>query len=96
MTSGVTWTQIYNSYLKAGTVGNCNSGFTCHAQMNSPTGAFSYLQGQGYMNGSPPRLVSSGSCLKWYGGNMPLGGGGSIAQAKTDMDAWAAAGAKNN
>jgi len=87
--------MIYNAYLKSGTVGNCGSTF-CHAQAGTPKGAYSYLQA--YMSGSPPRLVKQGqSCLSWYGGNMPIGGGGANnTQAVTDMNAWAAAGAQNN
>jgi hypothetical protein len=48
--------------------------------------------------GNPPQLTRSGSCLTWYGGNMPPGGPGAskMAQAVTDMNAWAAAGAQNN
>jgi len=89
--------MIYTSYMKSGTAGNCGSTF-CHPQAGSASGAFSYLQSQGYMSGSPPRLVKQGqSCLSWYGGNMPIGGGGgNNTQAVTDMNAWAAAGAMNN
>jgi hypothetical protein len=92
-TTAPTWTQIYDSYLKAGTVGNCGN-FGCHAQASSAPGAFSFLQS--YMSGSPPRLVSRGSPLTWYGGNMPAGGPRTDAQATMDMNAWAAAGAMNN
>jgi hypothetical protein len=94
MTTAPTWTEIYNLYLKSGTIGNCNGGFSCHATISSAPNAYSFLQA--YMGGSPPRLVSRGSVLSWYGGNMPIGGPQSNAQATTDMNAWAAAGAKNN
>lgn len=64
--------------------------------MGSPTQAFSYLQSKGYVGSAHPSLTSaSQSCLSWYGGNMPPFGG-SNAQAVTDMNAWAAAGALNN
>jgi hypothetical protein len=57
---------------------------------------YSFLQGQRQMSGSPPTLTSStGSCLSWYGGNMPPGFVQS-AQAVSQMNAWAAAGAMNN
>lgn len=95
MGAAPTWTQIYNAYMATGTIGNCASGFTCHAStMGSPTAAYSFLGS--YMSGSPPRLVSRGSVLSWYGGNMPIGGPRSNAQATMDMNAWAAAGAKDN
>ncbi len=64
--------------------------------MSTASKAYSYLQGYGYINGTSSSLVQQGSsCLSWYGGNMPPGGG-SDAQAVTDMNAWAAAGAQNN
>jgi len=74
--------------------GNCTS---CHGQMSSASGAYSWLKGKGYVGSSSPRLVSSSSsCLSWLGGNMPPGGPGSEPQAVTDMNAWAAAGGLNN
>jgi hypothetical protein len=63
--------------------------------MATASSAYSWLAGQGYM-GSPPPLTGTRSCLTWYGGNMPVGGARTNAQAVTDMNAWAAAGAKNN
>jgi hypothetical protein len=65
--------------------------------MGSAKTAYSYLKGQGYINGTGSALVKNGqSCLSWYaGGNMPPGGGAD-AQAVTDMNAWAAAGALDN
>ncbi len=64
--------------------------------MSSASGAYSYLSGQGYISGTGSILVKTGSCLSWYGGNMPPGGSRSNAMAVSDMNAWAAAGAKNN
>jgi hypothetical protein len=62
--------------------------------MGTSAKAYSYLSS--YINGTSSRLVSpSQSCLTWFGGNMPPGGG-SDAQAVTDLDAWVAAGALNN
>ena len=91
---GVTWTSIYNAYMKSGTKGKCNS---CHSQGSSATKLYSWLQGRGYISGTSSSLVSSSSsCLSWYGGNMPPSGPSSYSQAVTDMNSWAAAGAPNN
>jgi hypothetical protein len=88
-----TWTAIYDAYLAAPTQGRCAS---CHAQMSSASGAYDWLSSQGYMAGSSPALTETGaSCLSWYGGNMPPGAS-SDAQAVAAMNAWAAAGAKND
>ena len=64
--------------------------------MNSASGSYSWLSSQGYIRGTGSVLVGAGSCLTWYGGNMPPGGPRSNAQATSDMNAWAAAGAMNN
>jgi hypothetical protein len=94
----MTWSCIHKTYLVAGTVGNCSQG-GCHSQMGTPSSAYSWLKGQGYI-GTPPSLTGAGSCLIWYGtgflANMPPGGSKSNPKAKADMDAWAAAGAQNN
>ena len=91
--SAPTWSQIDADYLARGTVGNCPS---CHSQMSSATGAYSWLKSQNYINGTGSSLVSTFlSCLSWYGGNMPPGGR-SDATAVTAMNAWAAAGALDN
>jgi hypothetical protein len=66
--------------------------------MGSATSAYSYLSNQGYISGTSSALVDpSQSCLTWVssGGNMPPGGG-SNAQAVTDLNAWVAAGAQDN
>jgi hypothetical protein len=88
-----TWSMIFSAYLSNQSVGGCPR---CHSQMNSASGAYSWLSGQRYINGTGSLLAASGSCLSWYGGNMPPGGTRSDAQAVSDLDAWAAAGAKNN
>jgi hypothetical protein len=85
--------MIFSGYLSNSAVGGCPR---CHSQMNSASGAYSWLSGQRYISGTGSLLAASGSCLSWYGGNMPPGGTRSDAQAVSDMDAWAAAGAKNN
>jgi hypothetical protein len=59
--------------------------------------AYTYLQGLGYINGTGSTLLVSGSSpLTWFGGNMPIGGPASNAQAVSDMNAWVAAGALDN
>ena len=64
--------------------------------MSSAGGAYTWLKGKGYINGTSSSLVNpSRSDLTWYGGTMPPGGG-SNAQAVADMNAWAAAGALDN
>jgi hypothetical protein len=86
------WTAVYDAYLASGTNGHCTN---CHNQMSSPSAAYSFLESQGFISGSTTKLAGSGSCLMWFGGNMPPGGTGD-AQAVTDVTAWAAAGAQNN
>lgn len=94
-TAAPTWTDVFNKYLAKGTTGNCAAS-GCHSQMGNKSQAYSWLQALGYIAGKNSVLVSpTSSCLSWYGGNMPIGGGGN-PQAKSDMDAWAAAGAANN
>ncbi len=88
-----TFSQIFSKYLAAGTPGNCT---LCHAQMSSASASYAWLASQGYVTGASSLLVLPGSCLSWYGGTMPPGGSQSDAQAVSDMNAWAAAGAPNN
>jgi hypothetical protein len=64
--------------------------------MNSASGSYSWLKSQRYINGTSSPLAGSGSCLSWFGGNMPPGGSRSDSQASVDFKAWAAAGAMNN
>ncbi|MGD0525983.1 MAG: hypothetical protein ABSE49_12610 [Polyangiaceae bacterium] len=62
--------------------------------MGTSAKAYSYLSD--YIDGTSSKLVVQGkSCLTWFGGDMPPGGG-SDAQAVTDLDAWVAAGALQN
>jgi hypothetical protein len=62
--------------------------------MGTSAKAYSYLSS--YINGTSSKLVVQGkSCLTWFGGDMPPGGG-KDAQAVTDLDAWVAAGAQND
>ena len=88
-----TWTYLVNTYLKKDTIGGCgNDG--CHAEMNTPSPGYVWLGQQGY---SGPEIANpKRSPISWYGGNMPDGGPSVNAQATSDMNAWAAAGAQNN
>lgn len=89
-----TWTQIFNDYMKSGTKGRCSS---CHSEGSSASNLYAWLQNRGYISGASSALVDSNqSCLSWYGGNMPPSGPTSYGNAVPDMNAWAAAGAKNN
>lgn len=91
--SAPTWSTIFSDYLASSKEGRCQS---CHSQGSSATKLYSWLQGKGYINGTSSTLVNkSKSCLSWYGGNMPPSGP-SDANAVSDMNAWAAAGAANN
>ncbi len=88
-----TWSTIFADYLASNKEGRCDS---CHSEGASATKLYSWLQSKGYINGTSSSLVNkSKSCLSWYGGNMPPSGP-SDANAVSDMNAWAAAGAANN
>jgi hypothetical protein len=89
-----TWSSIYSKYLASGTPGDC---YPCHSQMSTAPKAYSWLKQKGYINGTSSALVNPArSCLSWYGGNMPPQGPSSLPAAKSDMNAWVAAGAQNN
>ncbi len=92
-----TFTQIYTSYLASGTVGNCGAS-GCHSQMRSASGAYSWLEGKGQINGKSSSALGdpSQSILSWMGGDMPRSGPSSDATATADIEAWAKAGAANN
>jgi len=92
-TTTETWSEIFSAYLASGTQGNCDH---CHSEGSSASNLYNWLSGKGYINGPSSKLVStSSSCLSWYGGSMPPGGG-SNAAAVSAMNAWAAAGAADN
>jgi hypothetical protein len=62
--------------------------------MGTSAKAYSYLSK--YISGTSSRLVvQNRSCLTWFGGDMPPGGG-SDSQAVSDLQAWVAAGALND
>jgi hypothetical protein len=65
--------------------------------MSSPSSAYSWLSGRGYITSTNAPLADpSQSVLSWLGGNMPPGGPGSNAAAASALSSWAAAGAPNN
>jgi hypothetical protein len=82
-----TWSAIYGSYLATGTIGSCGG---CHAEATGAPGAYSFIQGYGYLNGAQSNLSS---LFSWMGGPMPPGGPTSNAQATAAVQAWVAAGA---
>jgi hypothetical protein len=92
-----TWTDLYNTYFAAGTIGNCTQ---CHAaDMVTPASSFSWLNSSSlmYLDPTDPLLLdTTQSCLSWFGGNMPPAGPTTNATAVKDFTAWAKAGAKNN
>lgn len=99
--SGVpTWTDLYQTYMVVGSLGNCALGGCHDGNMDNPSEAFGYLKSQGYVGGPDPALVVPGSsCLSWVGASglpMPPNGETMNAMAMKDFQAWAAAGAKNN
>jgi hypothetical protein len=94
--SGITstFTQLFDKYLAAKTVGNCTH---CHSEMDSASDSYVWLKTRGYLGSPNPFLIDpEQSCLSWYGGSMPPGGPEMNARAVRDMDGWAAAGAKND
>src|SRR5882672_2916455 len=89
-----TWTHIFTLYMADGTFGNCTH---CHSDMSDAPKSYKWLNDQDYMGGSAPPLTSrGGSCLSWYGGDMPPGAQPPKPEAAMEMDAWAAAGGRNN
>jgi hypothetical protein len=61
--------------------------------MGTASGAYKWLNSHGQI---PGIADASNSRLTWLGGDMPPGGASSNAKAKSDLSAWAAAGAPNN
>jgi hypothetical protein len=88
-----TWTAIFDAYLASGAEGHCVS---CHNQASSPTASYAWLKSKGYISGTTSTIAAGGSCLTWFGGNMPPGGPASDANASADMQAWVVAGAQDN
>jgi len=100
-----TWTEIYNGYFAASSVGQCGKS-GCHSGSKGgfkcgTTAATCYagVVSAGFINTGTPSssmlIDKSQSPLEWFGGNMPSSGG-SNATAVKDITAWVNAGAPNN
>ena len=92
-----TWTQLFDTYLAVGTIGNCGHSGCHQGFMNTPPSAYSWLQDRAQLGGPQPELTDpSSSCLSWLGGDMPPDGPLADPVAEKDFDVWLKAGAKNN
>ncbi len=87
-----TWTEIYDSYIKKGTIGGCGG---CHTATTAHS-AYMWLENMGQISGTSSAIVTSGSEITWFGGFMPPGGPTSAPKAAAEMEAWVAAGALEN
>jgi hypothetical protein len=102
-----TWTQIYARYIGPGTPGHCSGTGGCHTTSRagfkcgtSASECYAGLVQAGMVtpaNGaqSPLGLVGQ-SPLVWLGGGMPLDDDTPNAAAGAAVQAWVAAGAKND
>jgi len=96
-----TWSALYKGYFAYGAIGNCGDS-VCHAQAGTASGMYQWLLSENNSSycGCPNCLASLGSTttsvLSWFGGAMPLLGPTSDSQAASDVEAWVAAGSKNN
>ena len=92
-----TFTAIYTKYFAPGAPADCATGGACHAQFKTEAGAWSFLLQYGQVGTTPPELTDpNASWLVWYGGLMPETGTPCNPQAMADLNAWAAAGGKND
>jgi hypothetical protein len=90
----VTWTYLYNTYLKAGnTIGDCDGSCHRHSQCDSPSDCYQWIGRDSLTAGGGYNAL-----FTWDGGFMPQGGPsqGSEPQADKDFAAWVAAGSQNN
>jgi hypothetical protein len=102
-----TWTQIYAQYIGPGTPGHCSGTGGCHTASRagfkcgtSASECFTGMVQAGLVtpaNGaaSPIGMVGQ-SPLVWLGGGMPLDDDSPNPTAGAAVQAWVAAGAKNN
>jgi hypothetical protein len=90
-----TWTQIYGTYFSGTTSpGHCAR---CHSWGATKSAMYSHLVRDGQIAPpSAPFADPNQSYLVWLGGNMPQDSSKPNAQAAKDLQAWAAAGAKND
>jgi hypothetical protein len=94
-----TWTYLFNSYLAAGTIGDCADS-NCHgvggaedSNCDSPGDCWSFIGQPGFYG-----LSAGGDLFSWDDGTMPAATSdpGSEPQADADFAAWVAAGSLNN
>jgi len=92
-----TWGLIYARYFAPETEGGCGRAGACHrSQTADAASTYEWLSERGYIAGTQSPLVSpTNSCLRWFGGNMPPRGQPNASAAR-DLNAWVAAGAKND
>ena len=102
-----TWTQLYAQYIGPGTPGHCSGTGGCHTNARggfkcgtNKADCFAGLVQAGLVtpaNGaqSPIGIVGQSS-LAWLGGGMPLDNDAPNPAGAAAVQAWVAAGAKNN
>jgi hypothetical protein len=102
-----TWTQVYDDFLGPGTPGHCSGVRGCHVTEragfkcgNNKDECFAGLVSAGLVtpaNGAQsPIGIPGHSPLSWFGGVMPKDNAVPNAKAAAAVQAWVAAGAKNN
>lgn len=102
-----TWTQIYAQYIGPGTPGHCSGTGGCHTNARagfkcgtSKADCYQGLVDAGLVtpaNGTQSPIGKPGqSPLAWLGGGMPLDNDAPNAAGAAAIQAWVAAGAKNN
>lgn len=102
-----TWTQIYAQYIGPGTPGHCSGTGGCHTSSRggfkcgtSKSECFAGLVQAGLVtpaNGAQSPIGKVGqSPLVWLGGGMPLDDDSPNPAAGAAVQAWVAAGAKND
>jgi hypothetical protein len=96
-TPSPTFTSIYTTYFAPKAPADCVTGTGCHTQFQTEQGAWAFLLQWDQVGTSPPGLTDPNkSWLSWYGGLMPQTGTACNPQAVADLNAWAAAGGKND
>lgn len=102
-----TWTQIYAQYIGPGTPGHCSGTGGCHTNNRggfkcgtTKADCYSGMVAAGLIdtvNGTQSAIGKVGqSPLAWLGGGMPLDNDAPNPAAAAAIQAWVAAGAKNN
>ena len=102
-----TWTQLYAQYIGPGTPGHCSGTGGCHTNIRggfkcgtTKADCFAGLVQSGLVtpaNGSQsPIGIIGQSPLAWLGGGMPLDNDAPNPAGAAAVQAWVAAGAKNN